>query len=578
MKFQLVSFFFLFSFILLSNLISINIVQASPSVIVEFLYYDKFCPECPGQSEYYDVFVHNSYVVNRIERDYGDAVQVKRIYWNSEEGLRKRDQYNLSSFDWNTIVVNEKVTLKGGARFVDETLLRQIIDYYLVQEHDIAISAVSIDSRSILKSVGFNVNITVRNKGKQPESFNITVSLNSTVIEELRVKLLEPGNERIVSIHIDTTEVDEGRYILTIYAVPVEGEVNVNDNLYNVGLIEIKTNAGTMYIHDVAVLEVKSTKAWATNKEQINITVLVKNLGTTAENFTLKILLNGSLLMDTLIHLSPESIFSKVFTINLAGLTSGRYIMKAIVELKEDFNNENNEYSFEINILNDEINKLYFAGHVFLAFTFGFFETFSPCLLVLLSFLVSYTLGITASFKKGFTKILTFGIGFLSAALLTGTLAIFLLIIMMSFQKIITIIVCILAILFGLNAIGINFTSLLKKQKDNNETKVLIQKLAKSYSESYVGMIIIGFLFYFLDPCIAPFFFAVVPLILNANFIAIILAFCLGVMLPFLIIGFITGSLSKLVRISYKHKSKLRLLSCLILIGYSAYLILFYII
>jgi len=130
--------------------------------------------------------------------------------------------------------------------------------------------------------------------------------------------------------------------------------------------------------------------------------------------------------MDIHINLSPESIFSKVFTINLAGLTPGRYTIKAIAELEEDFNNKNNEYSFEINVLNEEVNKLYFAGHVFLAFTFGFLETFSPCLLVLLSFLVSYTLGGTASFKKGFTKILTFGIGFLSAALLTSNLAIFL--------------------------------------------------------------------------------------------------------------------------------------------------------
>jgi len=288
MKFQLVSFF-LCSFILLPYLIPINPVQASPSVIVEFLYYDKFCPECPGQSEYYEVFIHNSYVVNKIERDYRSAVQVKRIYWNSEEGLRKRNQYNLSLSDWNTIIVNEEVVLKGGNQFIDETLLRQIIDYYLAQKHDIAISAVSIDSRSILKSVGFNINVTIRNEGKQPESFNITISLNSTVIEELHIKLLEPRDERTVPIHIDTTEVDEGRYILTIYAVPVEGEVNVNDNLYNVGVIEIKTkDTGTMFMRDVAVLEVKSSKTWATNKEQINITVLIKNLGTTAENFTLK--------------------------------------------------------------------------------------------------------------------------------------------------------------------------------------------------------------------------------------------------------------------------------------------------
>ncbi|MBS7621592.1 hypothetical protein KEJ32_05730, partial [Candidatus Bathyarchaeota archaeon] len=277
---------------------------------------------------------------------------------------------------------------------------------------------------------------------------------------------------------------------------------------------------------------------------------------------------------NAIIHLSPESIDLKVFTIDLASLTPGSYVIKAVAELEEDLNVENNEYSSAINVLNmaDEIDKLYFVGHVFLAFTFGFFETFSPCLLALLSFLVSYTLGETISFKEGFTKILTFGTGFLLAALLTATLAIFLFIIV-PFQKIITVVVCIFAILFGLNALGVNVTRLFKKTRQDIGTKALVQKLARRYSETYAGMIIIGFLFYFLDPCIAPLFFAIIPLILNVNFAIIVLAFCLGVMLPFIIIGVITGSLSRLVRISYKYKSKLRLMSGLILVCYAVYLL-----
>jgi len=518
-------------------------------------------------------------VIDRIKRDYESTVQVQRIYWYSPEGMEKIKIYNLNPLDWNTIVVNGEVILKGGDQFVDETLLRRIIDYYLAQKHDIAISDVTVNFRSILKGDILNINATVRNKGKQSESFNITVLFNSTVVEELHVKLLEPGAERVFSFYINTTRIGEGRYSLTIYAIPVENEVNINDNLYNAGVVEIKTSeTGSTCIHDIAVLEIRPSKTWATNREQVNITVLVKNHGTIAEKFTLKILLNDSLIVEKLVYLNPGYTFSKVFTIDLADLTSGNYIIRAVVELEGDLNRENNEYSFGINVLNtkSETDRLYFVGNIFLAFIFGFFETFSPCLLTLLSFLVSYTLGETASFMESFTKILTFGTGFLLAALLTSTLAIFLFIIV-PFQKIMTIIVCIFAFLFGLNAIGINITllPLFKKQQDAG-TKMLVQKFAKKYAETYAGMVVVGFLFYFLDPCIVPFFFAIIPLILSIDFTIIVLAFCLGVMFPFIIIGVVTGSLSRLVRISYRHKSKLRLISGLVLLCYSIYLIVFY--
>lgn len=557
--------------------IFINPIQAGSSVLVEFLYYDKLCPYCPGQEIYYQVYLHNSMVVDNIERDYGNAVQVQRIYWMSPEGNKKINVYNLSLSDWNTIVVNEKVILKGGDQFVDEALLKQIINYYLALEHDVAISDVSLSARSILKGEILNVNVTVRNKGKQPESFNITVSLNSTVIEELYIELLEPGTDRAVSLYINTTEIDDGCYFLTVYSTPIKYEMNIHDNLYNAGIVEIKTRGvNSISVHDVAVLFVIPSKSWATNKEQINVTVFVKNFGLNAENFSLKIFLNESLINEVNVCLYPNSNSSEVFTIDLAGLTPGNYIIKAVAEL-EDAIRENNEFSSSVIVfgVSAGIDDLSFTGHIFLAFAFGFLETFSPCLLVLLSFLVSYTIGETAGFKESLTKILTFGTGFLSAALLTSTLAIFLSFVISS-QKIMILVVCILALLFGLNAIGINTTWLFKRRQDAG-TKTFVQKLAKGYAKTCAGMIIIGFLFYFLDPCIAPIFFAIIPLMINFNFTIVVVAFCLGVMLPFILIGALTGSLSILVRFSYKHRSKFRFISGLILTCYAVYLIFFYI-
>lgn len=457
----------IFALLLCSLLVTINSVKAnpSPSILIEFLYFEP-CSVCPEWEIYYQVYEHNSMVICNIERDYGSTVQVQRIQWASQDGVENRRVYNLGPYDWNTIIVNRAVVLKGGKQFVDEVQLRQIIDYYLTQKHGVVICNVELNSRSVLKGEILNVNVTIKSEANHYQLFKITISLNSTIIEERSFEPPESGSEKIISFHINTTEIREGCYTLIVCTFPFEGEENTNKNSYNAGIVEIRTRT-------------------------------------------------------------------------------------------------NNPY--------------YFLGHIFFAFVFGFFETFSPCLLVLLSFLISYTLGETIGFKESLTKILIFGTGFLSAALLTSALAFFLFFSLTPFQKVMTLVVSLLAILFGLNAINISLTRFFKKQQET-KAKIIIQKMARQYSKKYLGMAMIGFTFYFLDPCIAPVFFTLIPLILNIDFTTIILAFCLGVMSPFLLIGMITGSLSKLVRFSYKHRSKLRLISGLILICYSVYLVFFTII
>jgi len=271
-----------------------------------------------------------------------------------------------------------------------------------------------------------------------------------------------------------------------------------------------------------------------------------------------------------IVNLNPGSNIFKIFTVNLTDLLPGDYILKASVVLESDLNQENNELSCVISILNpfNESDGIFYISNVLLAFVFGFFETFSPCLIVLLSFVITYTVGETMSFKESFTKVIAFGVGFLSSAVLFSAVAI-IFFFSIPFQDLMSFIICVFAIFFGLNIMGLNITRFFKKQ---NGVKSLIQKLAKKYAKTYVGIIVLGFLFYFLDPCVAPFFFAVIPLVMNVNFTLIVLAFCFGVMLPFVIIGVVTGSISKLVRSIYKHRSKLHMISGSLLVCYSIYL------
>ncbi|MEM3823830.1 MAG: cytochrome c biogenesis protein CcdA, partial [Candidatus Bathyarchaeia archaeon] len=140
-----------------------------------------------------------------------------------------------------------------------------------------------------------------------------------------------------------------------------------------------------------------------------------------------------------------------------------------------------------------------------LAFSFGFLETFSPCLLAMLSFILSYTLGESFTEKRSFSKVMLFGVGFVAAAFITGLSCGLVFISLYSIQKIMMGAVCVLAIILSFNLLGFFSIPL--------ESKATLQKLTRKYVLTFGGLLILGFLFYFLDPCIAPIFFAMLPLL-----------------------------------------------------------------
>lgn len=205
---------------------------------------------------------------------------------------------------------------------------------------------------------------------------------------------------------------------------------------------------------------------------------------------------------------------------------------------------------------------------VFTAFSLGFLDTFSPCLIAMLSFILSYTIGETIRFREGISRVITFGIGFVSAAVLLGAIVALTIISIPSIQIVLMWIICVFAIIFGLNLLGFFKVPI--------QTKPLIKKLAGRYATMYVGLFLLGFVFYFLDPCIAPFAFTMLIMLQNFEYILPLLMFCLGAIIPFIGIGILAGYTSKLARITYKHRFKIRAISGAILIIYALYLIIFY--
>lgn len=220
--------------------------------------------------------------------------------------------------------------------------------------------------------------------------------------------------------------------------------------------------------------------------------------------------------------------------------------------------------SFYIGKVRSEDSTLWLMS---IAFSLGFFESFSPCVIIMLSFIVSYTLASKVEFREGFARITLFGMGFVSATVIIGLTFGLFLFFASDVQPFLMWVVFFFAIISGLNLLGL--------LKIPIETKPLITKIANRHVYTYIGVFLLGFIFYFLDPCIAPVFASTVA-ILSPRFLWVGLTiFCLGTIIPFIGIGLFTCSISKLTRKVYKYRHLFRGISGVILIGYAFYILIY---
>jgi cytochrome c biogenesis protein CcdA len=506
--------------------------------------------------------------MTNIQLSYESKVQSYWIDFHSSKGREKIQQYNLTWEYWNSIIVNYEVILKSGDEFIDETYLRGIIDYYLTP--DIAIISIVPASSSIPRGEILDINVTTKNEGGQIGSFNVTAYCNSTLIGKIFVDELKPKAEKVLIFRWNTTDVDEGNYILSVHVDTVQNETDISDNVGYYKGIEVRAPSTLPSTrHDVAVISIVPSQEVVNLGEKVNFAVTVRNYGTETESFNVNTYCNESLIETQLVSsLNSNEIRQIVFVWDTTDNTLGDYNVKVQAEpVSGEIYLSDNEYIYNKIQVKEPPLSSGLVAMLMVAFTFGFFETFSPCLIIMLSFILSYTIGKTTQFKTSFLQVMLFAAGFLAAGMVLG-IAFGLMFLSMSALQIYSMwIVCIIAIIFGLNLLGL--------LKVPFETKSLTKKLARKYVVSYMGILALGFGFYFLDPCIAPIFVSMIPMLFSNTLPLILFVFCIGALIPFIAIGLFAGSVSKLARSTYKHRFIIRGISGLILISYAIYLIIF---
>jgi cytochrome c biogenesis protein CcdA len=185
------------------------------------------------------------------------------------------------------------------------------------------------------------------------------------------------------------------------------------------------------------------------------------------------------------------------------------------------------------------------------AFTLGFFSSFSPCLMAVLSFILAYTAGTSKKRSEAMGKSVFFGIGLvimytliaISMALLGQRLT--------NFKFYMSLVGAMITFVLGLNLINY----VIEAVEIPLSTKGFSQKLVHQFvgRKGYLGAIVLGVIFSAVKlPCAAPALVVILTQIADkGNLIfgmTLIASFSLGVILPFIFIGILSGGTTDVAR------------------------------
>lgn len=106
--------------------------------------------------------------------------------------------------------------------------------------HDVAVINVFPSVYEVLPCQTINVLVVVKNEGSVHETFDVSAYYDSTLIGTLIIRELEPRTEKTVVFKWCTRCIQPGNYTLSAEAGVVPGEVDVEDNRFVDGVVQIK--------------------------------------------------------------------------------------------------------------------------------------------------------------------------------------------------------------------------------------------------------------------------------------------------------------------------------------------------
>jgi hypothetical protein len=199
--------------------------------------------------------------------------------------------------------------------------------------HDVAVLQLVPSSRSIYVGETLDVSVLVKNQGNYAESFNVTLFYDSYIFGVMLVDSLMPETDKVLSFQWNTSGVTEGNYSLSVKADLIPEEINVENNVYVDGLVEVKNRPLTHQIHDVAVLNVVSHSSLVYVGDIVAVDTTVKNKGDVTESFNVLLCCNGTARETLPVNNLPSGTeYTLTFHWNTSNAPKGSYTLSVYAE------------------------------------------------------------------------------------------------------------------------------------------------------------------------------------------------------------------------------------------------------
>jgi hypothetical protein len=106
--------------------------------------------------------------------------------------------------------------------------------------HDIEVTYANCSKNEVYQGEIVSITVVIRNNGNLTESTNVSVYYDDVLIEKRLVSELLAATGQVTVFQWNTTNVPNGTYEIIAKADPVEGEMNVANNVYYDGFVQIR--------------------------------------------------------------------------------------------------------------------------------------------------------------------------------------------------------------------------------------------------------------------------------------------------------------------------------------------------
>jgi len=172
------------------------------------------------------------YLYNSTGTLYGEPVTVAQSTNATLGGYEQIILTPLSPGTYYLVVKRATAATEGGTFFLESTL---------TPNHDITLLEVEPSATSVYEGDELNITVTVKNRGLNTESFNVTTFYNNDVIETLAVLNLTANDSTTLKFVWNTSETAPSYYTIEAQADLLLNEYNTTDNVFVYkGIVHVK--------------------------------------------------------------------------------------------------------------------------------------------------------------------------------------------------------------------------------------------------------------------------------------------------------------------------------------------------